>query len=234
MRTPPIALQLAFVAILTFVLLCETAAGAVYPTISVTTDYRYNGVSYSDGQPVPQVSAYWTAPQRFYFGIWSSEIDFKDPGGTSVELDLYAGRDFQVGKFRLTFETLYTAFPDQDVPGPTYDFVQLKARARRLLGAWTIGMQTAWTPEASYGAGPATRVAAELIDELKPWLSLSGNVGRRWADMGDDRTYWDVGITLKRNIIGIDIRYSDTNLDPAGCRLRCDATVTGTVSINFW
>src|SRR5262245_16938319 len=87
--------------------------GALYPSISFTTDYRYNGVSFSDNEPAWQASLYWWHPSRYYAGIWSSQVDFNDPGHTSIEIDVYAGRTFTFNDTQLSLEILYTSFPDK-------------------------------------------------------------------------------------------------------------------------
>lgn len=209
--------------------------GRFYPSISLTSDYRYNGVSYSDG-PTMQASLHWIGPRKYYAGIWTSGVDFDDPGNTSFELDFYLGRDFDLGSGVLSVEALYTSFPDKSFRGPTYDFYQLKTRLRRPIGPLTIGAQAAWTPAASYGSGEALRIGIESAYAVRKWLSASVNVGRRWIQFGVDRTYWDAGATVSWRRLSLDIRYVDTNLSVADCgdADRCDSTVVGTATYRFW
>ena len=120
--------------------------GKFYPSVSYTSDYRYNGVSYSGREPTPQASLHWLGPRGWYAGAWTSGVDFDDPGNTSIEGDLYVGRAVDFGPNRVAGEILYTFFPDKTFRGPTYDFFQLKVRGSRSFEALTLGALTAWTP----------------------------------------------------------------------------------------
>ena len=71
--------------------------GKFYPSVSYTSDYRYNGVSYSGREPTPQASLHWLGPRGWYAGAWTSGVDFDDPGNTSIEGDLYVGRAVELG-----------------------------------------------------------------------------------------------------------------------------------------
>ena len=210
--------------------------GKFYPSVSYTSDYRYNGVSYSGREPTPQASLHWLAPRGGYAGVWTSGVDFDDPGNTSVEGDLYVGRTLDFGPSRVAGEVLYTFFPDKSFHGPTYDFIQLKVRGSRAFAAFTAGALAAWTPEASYDSGTAWRVAVDASYPVHPALKASASLGRRWIEVGVDRTFWDAGITGTWKKLALDLRYVDTNLDERECGFtrRCSATVVATLTLRFW
>ena len=210
--------------------------GKFYPSVSYTSDYRYNGVSYSGREPTPQASLHWLGSHGWYAGVWTSGVDFDDPGNTSIEGDLYLGRTFELGPSRVAGEVLYTFFPDKDFRGPTYDFVQLKVRGSRAFDALTLGAVAAWTPQASYRSGTAWRVAADAAYSFHPALKASATVGRRWIEAGVDRTFWDVGVTGTWQKLALDLRYVDTNLDEPECGFteRCSATLVATLTVRFW
>jgi uncharacterized protein (TIGR02001 family) len=210
--------------------------GTLYPSVSVTSDYRYNGVSYSGREPTPQASLHWLGPHGWYAGAWTSGVDFDDPGNTSIEADLYAGRAIDIGDTRIAGEVLYTFFPDRTFRGPTYDFMQLKARGSRSFRALTLGTLAAWTPEASYDSGTAWRVAFDASYSFSAALEASATVGRRWIETGVDRTFWDAGVTATWKKLALDLRYVDTNLDERECGFsrRCSATVVATLTLRFW
>lgn len=210
--------------------------GKFYPSVSFTSDYRYNGVSYSGREPTPQASLHWIGPQGWYAGVWTSGIDFDDPGNTSIEGDVYAGRTIDFGRTRLGGEVLYTFFPDKTFRGPTYDFLQLKVRASRSFEALTVGALASWTPEASYRSGTAWRVAMDATVSLHAALKASATAGRRWVEIGVDRTFWDAGVTGTWKKLSLDLRYVDTNLDERECGFtrRCEATIVATLTLRFW
>jgi uncharacterized protein (TIGR02001 family) len=210
--------------------------GRWYPSVSITSDYRYNGVSYSGREPAPQASLHWIGPNGWYAGAWTSGVDFDDPGNTSIEGDVYAGRAVDFDRTRLAGEVLYTFFPDKTFRGPTYDFMQLKVRGTRSFDALTLGALAAWTPQASYRSGTAWRVAFDASYAFSPSIKASAAAGRRWIEVGVDRTFWDAGVTATWKQLALDVRYVDTNLDERQCNFsrRCSATVVATLTLRFW
>lgn len=210
--------------------------GKLYASVSLTSDYRYNGVSYSGRQPTPQASLHWLGPGGWYAGAWTSGVDFDDPGNTSIEGDLYAGRTLDFAGTRVAGEVLYTFFPDKTFRGPTYDFLQLKVRGSRSFEALTLGALAAWTPEASYRSGTAWRAAIDAAYSFNGAFKASATAGRRWIETGVDRTFWDAGVTATWKKLALDLRYVDTNLDERECGFsqRCSATVVATLTLRFW
>ena len=61
--------------------------------VSLTSDYRYRGISQSRLKPALQGGADYALPNGFYVGTWLSTIKWiKDAGGgADVEWDLYGG-----------------------------------------------------------------------------------------------------------------------------------------------
>lgn len=211
--------------------------GALYSSVSLTSDYRYQGVSNSDGDPAFQAYVHWWRPDGYYLGLFASQVDFDDPGDTSYELDLYGGKNFDLKdrKTRLTLEAMFTAFPNEHVWGPTYNFVQFKAAARRTEGPLTLTATTSYVPEASYGAGQAWRLEGEAGYALSPNLSLKAGLGRRWVERGQDRSYWSLGGVATWKNLALELRYEDTDLSPAQCGFtdHCDPTLIGALRINL-
>jgi uncharacterized protein (TIGR02001 family) len=81
------------------------SAGSVTYNATLTSDYRYRGISQTRLQPAIQGGADWThEPSGLYAGTWLSTIKWtKDAGGGGdVEWDLYAGKRGQ-----LTADTSY-------------------------------------------------------------------------------------------------------------------------------
>lgn len=80
-------------------LLPATAAADVAFNASVTTDYRYRGISQTRLKPALQGGVDFTQG-GFYLGAWASTIKWiKDGGGdANVEIDLYAGYKGELAK----------------------------------------------------------------------------------------------------------------------------------------
>ncbi|MET0275040.1 MAG: TorF family putative porin [Phenylobacterium sp.] len=210
--------------------------GGLFSQIAVTSDYRYQGVSNSDGHAAVQANIHYWRPDGFYAGVFATGVDFNDVG-TSYEIDTYGGKNFRLeaGRTALKLEGMYTAFPDNRTPGPTYDFFQAKLAAHRTTGRLTTGVVTSFVPEASYGSGTAWRAEADAAYAVAPNLKVSGLVGRRWIERGQDRGYWSAGAAATWKTVTFDLRYFDTNLNRAECgRFNpdvCGATVVGTLTV---
>ena len=215
----------------------QSSWGGIFTSVNLASDYRYQGVSSSDGNPVTQASIYWWRPDNFYAGVFLSEVDFDDPGHTSYEVDLYGGRHFDLNgkKTRVTLEGMFTAFPDEHVYGPTYNFVQAKLAARHTEDRLTLGAVASYVPEASYGSGVAWRAEGEAAYALTPNLAVKGGVGRRWIERGYDRTYWNLGAVTTWKTLALDVRYVDTDLSRAECGGRdwCAPAVVGTLTLSL-
>ncbi|WP_100641736.1 TorF family putative porin [Alteromonas facilis] len=58
-------------------------------TITLASDYLFNGVSQTDEDPALQGSIDWEGETGWYAGTWASNVDFGDD--TDIEIDLYVG-----------------------------------------------------------------------------------------------------------------------------------------------
>jgi len=190
--------------------------GTLLPAISYTSDYRFNGMSLSDRGAAVQGSLYLWRPDGYYAGIWLSEVDFQD-GQTTFEIDTYVGRNTRYGKYETSIQLMYSAFNDDDVSGPTYDFFQLKAGVKRRFEALALGVAILWSPSGSAGAGDVTQLRAESEYRFSPYIKAVGTLGRGWFEKRVDRAYWDVGLTFEWKKLDVDVRYSGTDLGKQAC-----------------
>lgn len=212
--------------------------GRLFPSLFLTSDYRYDGQSLNGHQPAVQASLYWWRPDNFYAGVWTSTVDFSELGDptTSFEVDVYGGRNLQVGRTELTLEGMYSFFPDKAIPGPTYDFVTAKVRLRRTVGALTLASAIGFVPDAPYDGGPSWRVTEEVSYRWAGWLKTGGRLGRRWNARSADRLFWDIGATTSWKKVSFDLRYSGTDLSVIECGgvNWCAAGVVATLQLDLW
>jgi len=78
-------------------------------TIYLTTDYRFRGISNTDG-PALQGSIDYTY-DGFFAGVWGSNTKYSDAG---FELDFYAGYRFSYTGLDFTVQGLAYTFPGED------------------------------------------------------------------------------------------------------------------------
>ena len=212
-------------------------SGVLAPQVMIASDYRYDGVSESAERPAIQGSLYWWRPDRTYAGIFVTQVDFRDPGKTSYEVDYYVGRHFDLKGTEITPEAMYTAFPDNRTWGPTYDFWQLKLKARRKTGRLAYQGEVSWVPEASYRAGVNWRLAGLAEYQLTPRVTLAAKVGEVWTHSGPDRLFYAVGGKVSGKTAAFVLKYMVTDLRAAECGyLRndwCSPAVVGVVTFNL-
>ncbi|MGD2131449.1 MAG: TorF family putative porin [Maricaulaceae bacterium] len=209
--------------------------GVLYPQVSVVSDYRYYGVSNSNLEPTAQLSLYLWRPDGLYAGVFSSGVDFLIPDGPSFELDLYAGRNIEMGRTTLTFEGMASLFPDNEAAGPTLNFYQAVGKLSRSHGALTIGAEAAWTPAAPSNAGERWRLQANAGYAAADWLSFEARYGSLDSERGQDRRYWEVGAVASRGPLALDVRYAGTDLEPSECFFTdwCEPGLVGKLTYNL-
>ncbi len=221
--------------------------GALFPSVVVASEYRFDGKSNSSGEPVVQASLYWWRPDKTFVGVWASTVDFSgyyDPN-TSYEIDVYAGRNWDFGgpdwyagaDTRLTLQVMYSMFPDNETPGPTYDFLQLKTRVQhRLDDRWTLDSSVSFVPQASYGAGRSWKWDVGASYRVNSWLSVGGSAGVQDVQRRNDYAYWNFGATATIGQAEFDLRYYDTDLNYIDCgySANCGSALVGKLMWNFY
>lgn len=213
-----------------------SAWGGLFAFIDVTSDYRYQGASNTDGQAALQGNVHYWRPDGWYAGLFASQVDFKDPGHTSYELDWYGGKnlEFQDGKTEWKLQALYTAFPDNRTFGPTYDFLTLSSGLKHTTGPLTFGGTFAFVPEGSYRSGKVWRVESSADYTLTPNLTLKAQLGDQWGGRGHTRAYWSLGGAWRWKSLGFELKYVDTDRSRANCNpflpKTCDPAVVATVT----
>jgi uncharacterized protein (TIGR02001 family) len=221
----------------------RAADWGVFSGVTYTSDYRYQGISSTDLRPALQGYAHWQRTDGVFAGVFASEVHYYD-GGPKLELDAYAGKHFELdgGRTELTAEALYSTFPNNKTPGPTFDFLELEAIAKRKAGPLTLTGTASFTPQGSFGAGEVWIVEGEADYALTPSLTLKALAGRRWVHLGPDRDYFSLGgaLGLHPTPYGpryvVEVKYQGTNLSPARCGFNpriCGPELVGSLTVNL-
>ena len=124
--------------------------------VALVSDYRFRGVSFSDGDPALQGGIDLVHSSGFYLGTWGSTISGGTPYG-ELELDLYAGWSGDVSD-GVTFDIglLYYVYPTENelanLVGADTDYFEPYASIGTTLGpvSATLGVAYAWD-QASLG-----------------------------------------------------------------------------------
>lgn len=212
----------------------ESGEGILYPQINIVSDNRYAGMSNNNGEPTLQASLYLWRPDGYYGGLWVTGVDYGYAGGPSWESDIYAGRNFDFGKTRLSLEAMASLFPDQSGPGPTLNFYQGTVKVKRTFGGGWVQQTASWSPEGAYSGGETWKTESSLSVALGKRIDVSANYGLFLSERKQDRKFWDFGVTANLKSVAFDVRYYDTDLERTQCFFSdwCEPSVVGKVTWN--
>lgn len=180
----------------------DTPAITISGAATLTSDYRFRGVSQSDEGMAVQGGITVTHESGFYVGAWGSNLaGWGTFGGANMELDLIAGYKFGIGEGTLDTGLVWYMYPSG---ADTTDFAELYAKLSGSVGGLGLTAGVAYAPKQE-ALGNAFPVGAPADPgDKEDNLYLSG-----------DATYGISGapITLKAHI-----GYSDGNpgLGPNG------------------
>lgn len=180
----------------------DTPAITISGSATLTSDYRFRGVSQTDEGMAVQGGFTIAHSSGFYAGTWGSNLSgWGTFGGANMELDLYAGFKFPVGEGTLDTGVTWFMYPSG---ADTTDFAELYAKLSGSVGpvGLTAGVAYAPSQEALGNAFPVGAPADPGDKEDNLYLSGDATYGISGAP-----------ITLKAHI-----GYSDGNpgLGPNG------------------
>ena len=216
--------------------LCSIGAQAeLSANLALSSNYVFNGISYSNGNPAVQGGVDWLSDTGFYLGTWATSIDYKPFGyrDAKTEVDYYggfAGEFSEQAEYDLGLR-FYTY--------PGIDDGQLESDYYEVYGALTLYKNTTvsvfYSPDYSAEAGRSLILLAnhkiqlpyevtldleggytKLLDNSS-YLDADDVVQSSYQDsywFGKDHySYWGVG--LSRNVFGFDtsLKYSDTDVN---------------------
>ncbi|MEP7057386.1 MAG: TorF family putative porin [Caldimonas sp.] len=220
--------------------------------ISLTSDYRFRGISQSRLRPALQGGADYALPGGFYIGTWASTISWikdagklvtpnVDTGSAPVEIDLYGGYKGEISKdFSYDVGLLQYYYPAEHLANlsPLHSPNTLEAYGALTFGPATIKYSHSLTrlfgTDNSRGSGYLE--AAATLD-LGEGYSLTPHIGYQKVRHNSDFSYTDYsltgahdwwGLTFSAAIVGTstkDIAGTPAYVSPAGKNLGRTALV---------
>ncbi|MDX2349710.1 MAG: TorF family putative porin [Porticoccus sp.] len=230
-------------------------AAEVSGNVTLTTDYKFRGISQNDTSPAIQGGFDVAFENGIYVGTWASLVDFQDPDGSDadMELDYYVGYGGEITE-EVTFDVgyLYYDYPSSD--STEFDFTGNRdLDYQEIYGSvsfsdFTLG--AAYSDDYWLETGEFYYVYGDYSFSLPQEFSLdlhygmnffefaSGDSKAKDADqafLGDDEdSYSDYSITLNKSYMGVDFSLSwiDTDLDKDECWGTdwCDSSVVFAIS----
>jgi len=193
-------------------------AQTVSASVTLTSDYVFRGMSLS-GEDAAVQGSFDYSTDLFYAGVWGSSLG---SGGTSMELDVYAGFTPTLGPVALDIGVTGYFYPGADDNGAEFDFFELGAAgtydvAERV----TLGLATKYTPE-NYGeTGEATYVELNGAFAFTDAFAASAAFGSYRIDdvngplagsPSDTYNSWNIGATYALHGFELDLRYHDADI----------------------
>lgn len=204
------------------------AAGSLSSTVTLASDYVFDGVSQTDEDPALQASLDFEAENGFYVGIWGSNVDFGPDDPADVEIDLYAGFAGEFGDgwgFDVGVVTyLYTGAPSEG-----YDYTEVYGGLTFPIGTEAM----VWLADDDDVFGGSTwRFKLKHSFELSETLSLDLEGTRtNYSDSeSEDFTHFQIGFTKTLGRFDAYLGYSDTTIDDEPL---ADGRVIFTISTTF-
>ena len=183
---------------------------------SVTTDYRYRGISQTRLKPALQGGVDYALPAGFYIGAWGSTIKWiKDAAGdASVEIDLYGGYKGEIAK-DLGYDVGVLQYVYPGAKTPAWDLVYKDPDTTELYGAVTFGPASAKVSYAltnlfgNYDFGAkrdskgSTYVDLSASFDVGGGVILAPHVGYQKVVHIANASYTDYSLTVSKDFSGL-------------------------------
>jgi uncharacterized protein (TIGR02001 family) len=184
------------------------AASPLTGNFTLTSDYRFRGISQSFKLPAVQGGIDWAHDSGFYLGNWNSSVSGNQyPNGASLEMDFYGGYKFPVGKdITLDVGALYYYYPGAFYNGfagkPKYDNFELYFGG--VMGPFSakvffaisdfFGLDSTTGGKSSSGS---YYIDLNYSTEIAPKLTLGAHLGYQNVRNYSDLSYVDykIGVT---------------------------------------
>jgi uncharacterized protein (TIGR02001 family) len=193
------------------------AAAALSGEIGIVSDYRYRGLSLSNGNPALQASATFEHDSGLYATAWGSTLGH----GTQAELDWTGGFSKELSKgFSLDFSSTYYSYPSHGSENyfeATALATLTRGRAEASLGFSFVPGQRATRDDdgRKHRNGYAFGKLAYELPKSPLTLSASAGYEHGWFDEVEHGGKWDwsLGADLKLKPVRIGVAYVGSNSD---------------------
>ena len=231
------------------VMLPSLASAELSTTVSLVSDYTFNGVSQTDNSPALQASLDYGI-NDFYVGTWASNVDFGDNEDTNIEWDFYAGNYFQLSQ-AVGIDTgiaYYTYYGQDDKDGNTasdeyaYPEIYAKGGFASELGQTEVNLWYSWD-YFGQGGGHTVAMLAQSYDvaeghTLRLSIDQSTSMDKdKWTWNGGKSSYVHYRLEYQTSYEGFDfvVAAEDTTLEdgPIADAGTADARIVAGVSYTF-
>ena len=195
-------------------------AADVSASAGVVSDYRYRGLSLSDGKPAVQASISLEQDRGLYGELWGSTID--EPGfAAKVEIDLTAGYAVQLAEnLQLDLSTTYFLYPGE----ASSNYAEASVVAEMDLGRTSPRFGLSLAPPQRGTEDEEGRARSNLYSFVGVSHEVGGLPLTLDAELGWERGVfdetpgggkwdWQLGADYRRGVVRAGLRYSGSDLD---------------------
>ncbi|MXO74799.1 hypothetical protein GRI40_06140 [Altererythrobacter aerius] len=200
----------------------ESGPVSISANVSLVSDYRFRGVSFSAEDPAIQGGVDFSHKSGFYLGTWASSVEDSALYG-NTEIDIYAGWSGDVApEFSIDAGLLYYFYPNGDDLAGDSGYFEPYASLTKALGPVEATVGAAYAFEQG-SALPSDNIyvygdLSAGISETP--LTLSAHLGHSEGslDYGSGGYLdWSLSASYSLDILTLGIAYVDTDLpDIAG------------------
>lgn len=218
------------------------SAFTVSGNVSGVTDYRFRGVSLSQGDPAIQGGITLTHSSGFYVGAWSSSLGFTPLYGEQ-ELDLFGGWGGEISAgTKVDVGLLKYVYPGNDI-GPA-DYWEPYASISHTFGPATfkLGAAYAWEQNSLGGSDNIYGYANLDVGVPSTPITVSGHLGYTdgvlapplLSGLSSDDTGFDWSIGASATVLGhLSIGVAYIGVDGPSVDGLTDDTVVGTLTLSL-
>lgn len=212
-----------------------TARADLSATVTLTSDYLFDGVSQTDSRPALQASLDYGFDNGFYLGTWLSNVDFEECEGgepgcdeATIEQDWYGGYSTEL-RDGLELDMGFAYYTYYGVPQSGYDYLEIYAGLTFLentrVKLWLADNEDYFGGDADgdevndYGGGSLRLKFNQdlpLNDDWKLGLEATWtknqDVDDYYGSSGDDFLHWRVGVATEIEGFALDLSYHDTDI----------------------
>ncbi|WP_213982651.1 TorF family putative porin [Sphingomonas sp. dw_22] len=218
---------------------------------TVVSDYKFRGISQTDGNFAVQGGITISHASGFYIGTWGSSIDdyVTAHGSAHQELDLIAGFKKTFGGATFDVGAVYYVYPGTRAAGDpsSSDFIEPYASISYALGPVTAKGTVNYAPKQKALAldqiGPKNDnvyIAGDLSGAIPNTpIGLTAHLGHTfgpsWLAIGKEYTDWSLGATYTYKALTFGVSYVDTDGDfitPTG-KNASKGGVLGSIGVSF-
>lgn len=190
---------------------------------TLTSDYRYRGISQTDKDFAVQGSVTVSHASGVYAGLWGSTVDDYVAAGGDQEIDLILGYKKTIGGTTIDLGGVYYYYPGAEkiTAGYNSDFLELYGSVAQTLGPVTAKLTANYAPKSA-----ALALEDAKLDNFYMGLGLSGavpntpvslsaSIGRTFTKSflsgGEKYTDWSLGASYTTGPVTFGLTYVDTS-----------------------